>query len=88
MALLAGRRPDPPPLATDDVRTVAIGTWLWTLALAVLLVLRAADVTWVEDWWLLMCLAGAVLGGMGVAYCRRRRAAIVRDAARGGPAAG
>ena len=85
MALLEGRRPDPPPLETDDVRTVAVGTAAWALALAVLLVLRLTDATRVEGWWLAMCACGAVLGALGVWYCRRRQAAIERDKARGIP---
>ena len=85
MALLEGRRPDPPPLETDDVRTVAVGTAAWALALVVLLVLRLTDATRVEGWWLAMCASGAVLGVLGVWYCRRRQAAIARDKAAGIP---
>lgn len=69
------RRPDPPPLETDDVRIVAAGTGLWALALVVLAVLRLAGVD-VRDWWLVMCGAGALLGLVGVRYCARRRDAL------------
>lgn len=79
------RRPDPPPLETDDVRTVAVGTAAWAVALVVLLALRLATDVRVETWWLQMCAAGALLGLAGVRYCRRRRAAIERDRARGVP---
>jgi hypothetical protein len=75
----AARRPDPPPLETDDVRTVAVGTAAWAVGLVVLLVLRVATDERVETWWLEMCAAGALLGLAGVRYCRRRRAAIERD---------
>ena len=85
MALLQGRRPDPPPLETDDARTVAVGTAAWAVALVVLVVLRLADVTRVEGWWIAMCAWGAGLGLAGVWYCRRRQAAIARDKARGLP---
>jgi hypothetical protein len=85
MGLLQGTRPDPPPLETDDARLVAGGTVLWAVALVVLLVLRLADVTRVETWWLVMCAYGAGLGVAGVWYCRRRQAAIARDKARGLP---
>ena len=77
------QRPDPPPLETDDVTVVAIGTALWALGLAVLLVLRAAGVDGVRDWWLAMCACGVVLGLYGVHYCRRRHAAMERDKAAG-----
>lgn len=83
MALLQGRRPDPPPLETNDVRTVAVGTAAWALALVVLGVLRLTGATRVETWWLAMAACGAVLGLAGVQYCRRRRAAIERDRAAG-----
>ena len=84
----AARRPDPPPLETDDVRTVAVGTAAWAVALVVLLVLRVATDVRVRTWWLEMCAAGALLGLAGVRYCVRRRAAIERDRARGIPMRG
>jgi len=77
MPLLAGRRPDPPPVETDDVRTVAVGTALWAVALGVLLALRLLTAVRVETWWLVMCGYGVVLGCLGVAYCRRRQARLV-----------
>ena len=76
------RRPDPPPLETDDVRVVAGGTAAWAVALVVLLVLRLAG-TDVAGWWLAMCACGTALGLVGVRYCQRRRAAIARDRAAG-----
>jgi hypothetical protein len=85
MPLLRGTRPDPPPLETDDVRTVAVGTAAWATALVVLVVLRLTDATRVETWWLVMCGYGLLLGVAGVWYCRRRQAAIERDKARGLP---
>lgn len=78
----AVRRPDPPPLETDDVRVVAAGTALWAVALLVLVVLRLAGLG-VHTWWIAMCACGAVLGLLGVRYCQRRRAAIARDAEAG-----
>lgn len=79
------RQPDPPPLETDDVRTVAVGTSAWALALLVLVVLRLTDAARVETWWIVMCGYGVLLGLIGVRYCQRRRAAIERDKARGLP---
>lgn len=79
------RRPDPPPLETDDVRAVSVMTAAWAVALVVLLVLRLADLTRVETWWMVMCGYGLLLGLLGVRHCRRRHAAIERDKARGIP---
>lgn len=72
------RRPDPPPLETDDVRIVGVGTALWALALVVLVAARLGGAD-VRGWWLAMCAAGAALGLLGVRYCQRRRDAIARD---------
>lgn len=85
MPLLAGRRPDPLPLETDDARLVAVGTAVWACAFFVLLVLRLTDATRVEGWWMQMCLYGVALGVVGTLYCRRRQAAIARDKALGIP---
>ncbi|MCW2543984.1 MAG: hypothetical protein JWM40_1536 [Frankiales bacterium] len=76
------QRPDPAPLETNDVTIVGGLALLWVLALAVLLVIKAAGGD-VHTWWLLMCLEGALLGVVGVRYCQRRRAAIARDRAPG-----
>lgn len=78
------RQPDPPPLETDDVRVVAVGTALWGVALVVLGIARLAGAD-VRGWWLAMCAGGLVLGGVGVGYCQRRRDAIARDRAAGLP---
>jgi hypothetical protein len=78
------RRPDPPPLETDDVRIVAGGTAAWALAAVVLVIARLAGAG-VHDWWIAMCVAGAVLGLAGVRYCQRRRDAIARDRAAAHP---
>ena len=83
MANRALRRPDPPPIETDDVHVVAVGTWLWALGLVVLAVLAVTDAVEVQGWWFAMCAAGVLLGLVGVRYCQRRRAAIARDAALG-----
>jgi hypothetical protein len=69
------RRPDPPPLETDDVKIVAAGTVVWAVAFAVVLVMRLAGSD-IHDWWLEMCGAGALLGLVGVRYCVRRRNAL------------
>lgn len=82
------RRPDPPPLDTDDVRTVLVGTWAWALTFLALLPfygrLDRAD----RLWWLWACVCGMALGGIGVYYVRRRARAIARDAALDDPGEG
>ena len=70
-------RPDPPPLATDDVRLVGFGTLAFAVALVVLAGARLAGAG-VQSWWLAMCAEGTVLGVVGVGYCRRRRDARTR----------
>ena len=71
---MKNRRPDPPPLRTDDVRTVAVGTVLWAVALVVLLLLRDGRAA--------IAACGLGLGFVGLVYTRRRAAAIARDEAR------
>ncbi|MDX6198350.1 MAG: hypothetical protein QOJ79_1501 [Actinomycetota bacterium] len=73
------RRPDPPPLETNDVAIVAGGTAAWAVACVALVVARLAGAD-VHAWWIAMCGVGAALGLVGVRYCRRRRDAIARDA--------
>jgi hypothetical protein len=82
------RRPDPPPLESNDVRAVAAGTAAWAVGLVVLIVLRVTDAARVETWWLVMCGYGLLLGVVGIRYCQRRHAAIERDKARGLPQKG
>lgn len=76
------RRPDPPPLETNDVPIVLAGTCLWAGALLVLLVLRSTDLAEVRDWWLGMCGYGIALGLFGLYYLRRRSSTTTRDASR------
>ena len=85
MSSRALRRPDPPPLETDDVKVVGVGTALWAVGLVVLGVLRLADAVEVRGWWLVMCAVGVLLGLVGMRYCHRRQKAIARDAALGLP---
>jgi hypothetical protein len=78
------RRPDPPPLETNDVAIVAGGTALWAAAAVVLGIAKAAGAG-VHSWWIVMCVCGAALGLLGVRYCQRRRDAIARDRATTNP---
>jgi Flp pilus assembly protein protease CpaA len=73
------RRPDPPPVRTDDVRVVTVGTALWGAAFVVAVLLRSRLRDDGRLWWLGTCAAGFALGLLGLAYTRRRAAAIARD---------
>ena len=82
------RAPRPPrepvePVETDDVRVVAIGTALWAAAFLALLPFAGRLAAAGHGTWLWTCAAGVVLGLLGVAYCRRRRAVLrsLRDRA-------
>jgi len=70
-------RPDPPPLETDDVRLITVGAAGFAVAFVVLMTARIAGAG-VHTWWIVMCAEGAVLGLMGILYCRRRRDALAR----------
>ena len=68
------RKPDPPPLETDDRAAVLTGIALWAVALVVLVVffraeLRDHDATW----WLWSCGVGIALGLYGLRFVARRR---------------
>ncbi len=67
------------PLDVDGVSAMIAGTLAWLIGLLVLL---ATGTRFSSDngWWLWACLAGAVFGGVGIAYTRRRRA-VYRSAA-------
>ena len=75
------RRPDPPPLKTDDARTVAVGTALFAAAFVGLLPFYGDLERDGRLWLLWMCVCGMALGGIGAYYCKRRERAIARDAA-------
>ena len=69
----ADRRPDPPPLDTDDRRTVLVGIGLWIVGLALALVLSARLAEQGRSWWAWTALAGIGLGLVGLLYVRRVR---------------
>jgi Protein of unknown function (DUF2530) len=72
------RRPDPPPLRTNDVRVAAAGTAGWTVALVALLI---AGLPPADRWWLWTCVAGIAIGVFGIWYIPRLQAARERQAA-------
>jgi len=75
-------RPTPEPLDVDAVSVVTAGTALWGV---VALVLATFGRGWLEDhddvWWIWTCVAGFVLGLVGIAFVRRRRNRLGRVAA-------
>lgn len=74
----AVRRNPPEPLPQDGVKTVLIGTVLWTIALIALLPFAGR----LEDdgrlWWIATCAVGAGLGLLGLVYCKRRADSLRR----------
>ena len=69
------RRPDPPPLDTDDRLAVLVGTAVWVLLLIGFAVnhdrLEAAG----RGWWVWTPITGIALGLYGLRVVRRRREA-------------
>ena len=59
-------------LAIDVPRAVLAGIVLWALALAVTLLVPALHAGG-RDWWPWACVAGVVIGVLGLAYVRRGR---------------
>jgi hypothetical protein len=77
-------RPAPEPLEADVVRIVIVGTSLWFAAFLVLLPFRDRLAADGRGFWLWTCLAGGLLGLVGLLLARRaaaRRAATRRAAA-------
>ena len=61
------------PLDVDAVRTVQVGTVLWGLALGVTLLMRDSLADDGRTWWIWTCVAGLVLGCLGMIITKRRR---------------
>ncbi len=64
-------KPPPPPMKTDDRRAVLVGLGVWALLLVVALVVPEVRATG-EGRWLGSCIAGLVLGLIGLAHVHRR----------------
>jgi hypothetical protein len=67
----ADRRPDPPPLATNDRAAVLVGIGLWLVALVVTLVMHDRLAAEGRTWWIWTAATGAALGVLGLDYLRR-----------------
>ncbi|GLZ16222.1 hypothetical protein Acsp04_64570 [Actinomadura sp. NBRC 104425] len=73
------RRPDPPPLETNDVGVAVAGTAAWAVALVVLLIVGLPDE---HRWWLWVCVAGIGTGLFGIWYIPRLHRARARQLSR------
>jgi hypothetical protein len=68
----ADRRPDPPPLPTQDRITVLVGIAVWAVLWVVALVARGWLADTGRDWWIWTPPAAIVLGVLGLRYVRSR----------------
>ena len=66
------RRPDPPPLEIDESKVVALGTALWFLAWAGLLISHGRLEDNGNEWWIWTAVAGFGLGLWGWWIARSR----------------
>jgi hypothetical protein len=70
--------PQPPqvePLDEDGVGAAAMGTILWAVALAVMIVLRDRLAASGAQWWIATAACGVGFGLLGLLYATRRRSA-------------
>lgn len=67
------RRPDPPPLDTDDRKAVLVGTAVWAVLLVLALVFRDRLAADGHGWWVWTPVVGIALGLYGLRVVARRR---------------
>ena len=68
----ADRRPDPPPLRTDDRRAVLVGMGVWAVLLVAALVFHDRLAADGRGWWVWTPVVALGLGLYGLRYIRRR----------------
>jgi hypothetical protein len=76
----------PPPIApvdVDGVGAITYGTVAWAVGVVLCLVFRSRLAESGREWWLWVCVTGALLGVAGLVFVRRR-AAVYRAATRAG----
>lgn len=66
---------DVKPLDVDGVNAAIAGTVAFVIGLIVTVVFRDNLAASNSQWWIWVCVAGATMGLLGVAYTTRRRAA-------------
>jgi hypothetical protein len=66
------------PEQADAVLPVTVGTIAWAVALVVLLPFHSRLAAAGTGWWIWVCVTGVVLGLLGSAWVRRRRAVYRR----------
>jgi hypothetical protein len=64
------------PLDLSGIPSVITGIVAWAIAFVVVLIFRDELKKNGDEWWLWVTVAGFGLGWIGLAYCRRRWAAI------------
>ena len=74
MRTLVGVTKPVEPLDVDGVRTAAVGTIIWAVALLVTVVLHGRLSDDGRGWWVWAAATGTLLGGIGIWFLRRRRA--------------
>jgi hypothetical protein len=65
------RRPDPPPLPTNDRATVLVGMAAWAVLWVAALLFHGPLADSGRSWWIWTPPAAIVLGALGLAYIHR-----------------
>ncbi|MEJ5912899.1 DUF2530 domain-containing protein [Pseudokineococcus sp. 1T1Z-3] len=68
-------RPTPPAPRTDDRRAALAGLGVWSVATVVVLLQRGSLAADDRGWWVWACVAGLVLGLVGLVHLQRREIA-------------
>ncbi|MDQ1287540.1 MAG: hypothetical protein QG622_1105 [Actinomycetota bacterium] len=66
------RRPDPPPLPTNDRLTVTVGIAVWAVLWVAALILHDVLDASGRGWWIWTPPSGIVLGLFALVYLKRR----------------
>ena len=74
------RRPDPPPMRSNDLAVGLVGTGIWALLLVAALLARGSLEDSGRGWWVWTAVAGIVIGLWGTGYVWRRDARARRPA--------